>query len=125
MFVARGLAYSKTKRLDDALADFGQAMVREADQEKLANLYYSVGRLVIKSDPELAILNLSKVVGLNKMYALAFYERSDLYREQGKIDLAIADLKDFLSLTKDDKDENQRAAANVKLAYLMTMTGKP
>jgi tetratricopeptide (TPR) repeat protein len=107
LYEARGLAYGKIKQFDEALSDFGQALLREDNREDinadLANLYYNAGGLLKeKEEMQPALWNLSKAIDLNTKLAQAYYDRADLYKRKGDVNKAIEDLQRFLSLTTDE-----------------------
>lgn len=85
-FSQRGSALAALARFDEALEDFSEAIARGED---MAEAYFSRGILFLanRNDPEKAIADLGKVIGLTpddlKAYLCrgAAYERLGLYKE--------------------------------------------
>jgi tetratricopeptide (TPR) repeat protein len=119
LYVARGLAYAEVKRYDEALADFGQATLRDVNN---ANLYYNAGVLLKKmGEEQSALVNLSKAITLNPKLSQAYYERADLYKNEGQITKAIEDFQEFLNLAT---DADSKAGATYELESLKKRVNK-
>ena len=113
---ARASAYDRSKRYDDAVADFAQALWREKEPRQIALLRYNIGHVLNeKRDTAEAFSNLSQALVLDPNLDVAYYERADVRKQQMDITGAMTDLEQFLKLTTDN---NARVAANYRLNEL-------
>lgn len=97
LYVRRSRTYSKQKSFEDALTDLQFAHRIEPENHRiqlyLSRLYQNLGRL----DSSMKSINLA--LKYKSDYADAFAQRADLFNQEGKIELAIADYLRAISTT--------------------------
>jgi len=93
----RGGAYLRTGKLDEAIADYTEAI---AIGPKRAVTYYGRGSAYLQmGDLDHAIADFTKAISLRPEDLVAYYDRGLAYAKKGEVDRAIADLTKAEKLT--------------------------
>jgi tetratricopeptide (TPR) repeat protein len=94
--VTRGDAYAMRKQFDDAIAEYGSAILLKPN---VAEPYFRRGLMFFaKNDGTRAIADFSAAIRLDATNALAYKDRGEAYTDKGEYDRAIADFNDAIRL---------------------------
>ncbi|NER20981.1 MAG: tetratricopeptide repeat protein [Symploca sp. SIO1C2] len=104
-------AYSNTRKLDKAIADFNQALNINPED---AAAYHSRGTAYFtKGELDQAIADFTQALKINPEYDDAYNNRGLAYSKQGEADKAIADFTQALKINLEDAD----TYINLGIAY--------
>jgi len=102
VYTNRGVAHFDHSSLDQAIADFTQAIALAPTPPDKAAAYYNRGNAYrAKGDLVQAVSDYTQAVTLNPRFAAAYNNRGNVHGEQGQFEESIADLTTVVSIFPD------------------------